>query len=258
MRLCFVKPSEPASNLFKIGAILWNRLQDVMGLWWFVCIYAAFLFSCFFLTLRPSKWSDGIISWQSWPWTNESILKKVTLACQEVLHRDGCRCLEHHMPILLRMVHNDFTNPITAVHFVPTLSPLAKQRVAGCIKSSNVQRHLVTVAILSAMWGKAWEPALAHPVTQALCVVCTENTKMRSSRFHHVFCDFALHSQICRYSKVTSVRSRIWFHIHFALQGPNHPLWRWHRSIPSLAGESQCQRSIQQHGKASRWSAGRS
>lgn len=173
------------------------------------------------------------------------------------------------MPILLRMVHNDLTNPITAVHFVPTLS-ISLGKAAGCglhkiIKCTNRDIWFVTVAILTAtLWGiKAWEPALAHPVTQASCIVRTENAKMRSSRFHHVFCDFALHPQICRYSdismtSVTSVRSRIWFHIHFALQGPNHPLWRWHRSIPSLAGESQCQRSIQQHGKASRWSAGRS
>lgn len=94
MRRCFLKHSETASKRLKIGAILLcNRLQDVMGLWWCVCVAAfmvLFCFLLFFLTLRPSKWSDGIISWQSWPWTNESILKKVTLGCQEVRNHNGC------------------------------------------------------------------------------------------------------------------------------------------------------------------------
>ena len=113
------------------------------------------------------------------------------------------------MPILLRMVHNDLTNPITAVHFVPTLS-ISLGKAAGCglhkiIKCTNRDIWFVTVAIVTATWGiKAWEPALAHPVTQASCIVCTENAKMRSSRFHHVFCDFALHPQICRYSDIST------------------------------------------------------
>ena len=67
MRRCFVKPSEPASNLFKIGAILWNRLQDVMGLWWCVCvcgcIYAAFLFSVVFShsqAIKMKRWNNFV------------------------------------------------------------------------------------------------------------------------------------------------------------------------------------------------------
>ena len=181
--------------------MLWVYDGVCVCVWLHLCCFSVFLCFSHSQTLRPSKWSDGIISWQSWPWTNESILKKVTLACQEVRHR------RMQMPWAS---YADFTsNGAQWSHqsnhcspFCPYFVHQCPCKAAGCglhkiIKCTNRDIWFVTVAIVTAtLWGiKAWEPALAHPVTQASCIVCTENTKMRSSRFHHVFCDFTLHSQ---------------------------------------------------------------
>lgn len=146
-----------------------------------------FCFLLFFLTLRPSKWSDGIISWQSWPWTNESILKKVTLACQEVRHRR----MQMPWASYAYFTSNGAQWSHQSNHCSPfcpyfvTLGKAAGCRLHKIIKCTNRDIWFVTVAIVTAtLWGiKAWEPALAHPVTQASCIVCTENAKMRSSRF---------------------------------------------------------------------------
>lgn len=244
MRRCFLKHSEPASDRLKIGAILWNRLQDVMGLWCCVCAFMVlFCFLLFFLTLRPSKWSDGIISWQSWPWTNESILKKVTLACQEVRHRDGCRCLEHR---LFYFEWCPMISPIQSLQSILTVFCHPWQSGLLICHGRHGHRH-VRHQSLGASFSTSRDSGIVWKCENYV---------------HYVHCDFA--SQIFKSSNLfgsdisdISTFLDLVSH-HFALQGPNHPLWRWHRSIPSLAGESQCQRSIQQHGKASRWSAGRS
>lgn len=119
------------------------------------------------------------------------------------------------MPILLRMVHNDLTNPIAAVHYVLALS-ISVGKAAGCVKSSNVQmvwmvchcrrhRHALRHQNLGASFSTSCDSGFAR--------------RVHWKCFHYVHCDFALHSQIFLvdtvymniYDTVTSV-SRILFH----------------------------------------------
>lgn len=157
MRRCFLKHSETASKRLKIGAILCNRLQDVMGLWWCVCvcgcIYGAFLFSVVFShsqAIKMKRWNNFV--------AKLALDKRVDFEEGDIGLPGGAQSQRMRMEFSLTKQSPDadalsiiclfyfewctMISPIQSLQSILSLlcpSPLAKQRVADCIKSSNVQ-----------------------------------------------------------------------------------------------------------------------